>query len=248
MQELPDTRESLLSQVRDKSNHRAWQEFVDLYRPAVYRIALARGLQHFDALDLVQTVFISVAEAIGEWERRTPQVRFRHWLLRVARNATINALTRRPPDQPLAGIPVDELLEQIPEQSRETETLVLLEYRRALFQRAAELVRVDVHPDTWKSFELTAIDGMSKEAAARELGKSVGTIYAARSRVMKRHSMHDDRDCPVLANCNRNSSNNRFHCPNTVPQGFPVLNPRIQGPLGFLVPLHPRRHRWYAPF
>ena len=185
MQELPETRESLLLQVRDKSNHRAWQEFVDLYRPVVYRVALARGLQHVDALDLVQTVFIVVAEAIGDWEKRDPKARFRYWLLRVARNATINALTRRPFDQPLAGIPVDELLEQLPQPS-ETATLVQLEYRRALFQRAAELVSVDIHPDTWKAFELTAINGLSKEAAAHELGKTVGTIYAARSRVMKR--------------------------------------------------------------
>jgi len=186
MQDLPETRESLLLQVRDNSNHRAWQEFVELYRPVIYRAALARGLQHVDALDLVQTVFIAVSGAMKDWEKRSPQTRFSYWLLRVARNATINALTRRPLDQPLAGLPVDDLIEQFPQRTRETGTLVQLEYRRALFQRAAELVRVDIHPDTWKAFELTAIDGMSKEAAALELGKSVGTIYAARSRVMKR--------------------------------------------------------------
>lgn len=186
MQEPPETRESLLAQMRDAGDQRAWQEFVDLYRPVVYRVALARGLQHADALDLVQTVFIAVSRALGDWEQRSPQTRFRHWLLRVAKNATINAVTRRPLDQPLAGFPVEELLEQAPASTRETETLVQLEYRRALFLRAAEQVRVDIHPDTWKAFELTAIDGLSKEAAAYELGKSVGTIYAARSRVMKR--------------------------------------------------------------
>ena len=72
MNEVPETRDSLLLQVRDKTNHRAWQEFVDLYRPVVYRVALARGLQHFDAQDLVQTVFIAVAGAIAKWEKSSP--------------------------------------------------------------------------------------------------------------------------------------------------------------------------------
>ena len=57
------------------------------------------------------------------------------------------------------------------------------------YRRAAEQVRVDVNHDTWKAFEFTAINGMSNEAAAHELGKSVGSIYAARSRVMKRLSI-----------------------------------------------------------
>jgi RNA polymerase sigma-70 factor (ECF subfamily) len=46
----------------------------------------------------------------------------------------------------------------------------------------------DVQPDTWKAFELTAVQGLSNEAAAQELGKTIGTIYAARSRIMKRLS------------------------------------------------------------
>lgn len=56
MQEPPETRESLLLQVRDKSNHSAWQEFVDLYRPVVYRIALARGLRAHTAFGVLRRI------------------------------------------------------------------------------------------------------------------------------------------------------------------------------------------------
>lgn len=38
----------------------------------------------------------------------------------------------------------------------------------------------------WRAFELTVIDGMSNKAAAEELGKSLGTIYTARCRIMQR--------------------------------------------------------------
>ena len=186
MHEIPETRESLLLQVQDPSDRSAWEEFVEIYRPVIYRIAVARGLQHADALDLVQTVFIAIARSIDGWKKKNQTTRFRHWLRRVAKNATINAVTRRPPDQPLAKSSVQEMLNQIAQPNQELESLVDLEYRRELFGRAAEQVRVDVHPDTWAAFELTAINGMSKEEAALELSKSIGSIYAARSRVMKR--------------------------------------------------------------
>ena len=64
--------------------------------------------------------------------------------------------------------------------------MIAFEYRRELYLRAAEMVRVDVAPDTWAAFEMTVFDGISVEAATRELGKSVGAIHAARSRIMKR--------------------------------------------------------------
>ena len=49
-----------------------------------------------------------------------------------------------------------------------------------------ELVRGDVEPETWRAFELTVIENRSIDAAAVELDKPVGTIYAARSRIMRR--------------------------------------------------------------
>ncbi len=184
MQDIPETRESLVLKIRDPHDQQAWDEFVRLYQPVVYRVARTRGLQAADACDLVQTVFIAIAGSIDRWAANDPSVKFRHWLLRVAKNATINALTRRPADQGGAA----ELLAEVEEQNRQSESLIELEYRRELFIRAAEIVRNDVAPDTWKAFELTAIEGLSSESAAAELGKSIGTVYAARSRIIKRLS------------------------------------------------------------
>ena len=45
MNEVPETRESLLVRVKDPSDRDAWNEFVQIYRPAIYRLARARGLQ-----------------------------------------------------------------------------------------------------------------------------------------------------------------------------------------------------------
>ncbi len=186
MQEIPETRASLVLRVQDSDDQQAWEEFVGLYQPVVYRVARSRGLQEADAQDLVQTVLISIAASIGKWAQPETKVKFRHWLLRIAKNATINALTRRPADQ--AGRLPSDFLGELQADDRISESLIELEYRRELFIRASEMVRVDFTPDTWKAFELTAIQGLSKEAAAQELGKSIGTVYAARSRIIKRLS------------------------------------------------------------
>lgn len=186
MQELPETRESLLMQIQEPENRTAWEEFVEIYRPVVYRIGVARGLQHADALDLVQTVFISIAGSIANWESRDDRTRFRHWLLRVAKNATINAVTRKSPDRAVGGDSMATALVNRAAQDNENDSQIDLEYKRQLYRRAAEQVRVSVSEVTWQAFEMTAVKGMAIDEAARETGMSRGAIYAARSRIMKR--------------------------------------------------------------
>ncbi len=191
MTQFPETRESLIIQIKDPSNRDAWGQFVDIYRPVIHRIAVARGMQDTDAQDLTQQVLFSVASSIGRWEKGREATRFRHWLRRVARNAIINALTRRPLDQATGTSSVYDLLNKYPDEDRsqqdsETDSLIDLEYRREVYLRAASFVRNDIDTATWQAFEMTVIGGISNDAAAQELGKSIGTIYAARSRVMKR--------------------------------------------------------------
>lgn len=191
MTQFPETRESLIVQIKDPSNRDAWGKFVDLYRPVIHRIALARGLQDADAQDLTQHVLMAVAASIGRWEKSTESTRFRHWLRRVTRNAILNAISRRPPDQATGTSSYQNIVTEIPERADhslddETDSLIELEYRRELYLRAAAFVRTDVDPITWQAFERTVIGGLSNAQAAQELGKSIGTIYAARSRVMKR--------------------------------------------------------------
>lgn len=81
--DFPETVESLILQVRDPSNRAAWDQFEQIYRPVIFRIARARGLQHADAHDLVQQVLMSVASAIDRYAKQPGGVRFRNWLSRI---------------------------------------------------------------------------------------------------------------------------------------------------------------------
>ena len=186
MSEFPETRDSLLVRVQDPANRDAWVLFARIYRPVIVRIALARGMQHADALDLSQQVLMAVASAIGEWEKRDESTRFRHWLSRVTKNAILNALMRRPRDQAVGGSSVEELLREAVDRDGATTELIETELRRELYLRAAEIVKVEFRPDSWQAFELSVAGDLTNEEVAAELGKSVGAIYTARSRIMFR--------------------------------------------------------------
>ena len=185
MPEFPETNESLIVQVRDPSNRAAWEQFEQLYRPVIFRIARAKGLQHADALDLVQHVLISVSSAIDRFEKQHAGARFRNWLSRIIRNAILKALSRQPRDRASGGSDVLDVLSEVPTDP-ETDALINLEYRRELFQRATQHVRGQSQEVTWLAFEMTELQHLSIERTAALLQVSTGSVYAARSRVMRR--------------------------------------------------------------
>ena len=186
MQEFPETVESLILKVRNPADRAAWNQFEQLYRPVIFRIARAKGMQHADALDLVQQVLMSVACAIESYEQRPKAAKFRFWLSRITRNAILNALTRQPRDRSSGGTALLEVLSEVPNADPKTDAMINLEYRRELFRRAAEQVRGEVAESTWLSFEQTALQQRTVEAIAKQLAMSPGSVYAARSRVMRR--------------------------------------------------------------
>ena len=181
--ELPETRDSLLLQLRDAENRDAWFEFAAIYRPMVYRMARRRGFQDADAQDLAQRVLLSVAGAISGWEGDPQRARFRTWLARVARNAIIDALRRAKPD---AGPGGTTALQKLAEQPASAGEELEREHRREVFRWSAKQIRWEFSEETWQAFWRSTVDEEPAQQVAAELGKSVGAIYTARSRVMKR--------------------------------------------------------------
>jgi RNA polymerase sigma-70 factor (ECF subfamily) len=186
MPSLPETRASLILRLPDAADARAWDDFMVVYAPLVYRLARRHGLQPADSDDLVQDVLAAVAKSVETWLNRDDRGPFRAWLLRIAKNHTMNALTRhkyRPTgtgDSSMA-----QWLAQQPSSNGDASQFDL-EYRRELFHWAAERVREEVTDRTWQAFWRSTIDEQSIAAVAEQLQMSVGSVYIARSRVMAR--------------------------------------------------------------
>ncbi|HBE71135.1 MAG TPA: sigma-70 family RNA polymerase sigma factor, partial [Planctomycetaceae bacterium] len=77
----PETRASLIEELADPAAQAAWTRFVRLYQPIVYRVAIARGLQHADAEDLSQEVMVTVGRRIDSFDTEASGS-FRGWLLK----------------------------------------------------------------------------------------------------------------------------------------------------------------------
>ena len=186
MSKSPTTRISLLLRLRDTHDLPAWNDFVKLYAPLVYGFARRKGLQDADAADIAQDVLTSVAQQMRQWQYTPERGSFRGWLFTIARNRLRNwlASTARRMD----GTGGDDNLANIQSQPESAPDAADwdAEYARHVFHWAAEIVRGQVSEQTWRAFELTAVEGHSGSEAAESLGMSIGAVYLARSRVMSR--------------------------------------------------------------
>ena len=183
----PDTRNTLLTRLRDRSDAAAWDEFVEIYRPLVYRLARAKGLQDADAQEVAQDVLAAVSRSIDRFDTDPAKGRFRDWLFRIARNLTINYLSR-PGKRPVGSgdTGVARFLDQQCDPSSEESQLHELEYRREVFHWAARQVRSQVQANTWSAFWQRSVEGLPATEVAQSLGISVGAVHIARSRVIGR--------------------------------------------------------------
>ena len=146
------TRETLLLRIRDTGDDHAWAEFTEIYTPLIYNFCRSRGLQEADASDIVQEVLKAVARAIQQFEYDAGKGLFRGWLYTVTRSK-LNNHFRKAKRQPTGSgrTTVLEMIEQHPSDD-DSESVWDAEYRRHVFQWAAEKVEADFSPGTWKAF------------------------------------------------------------------------------------------------
>lgn len=183
--QFPETRASLLLRLPNAADLVAWDEFVNLYAPCVVRVVTRAGLQQADAENVLQEVLLRVAKSIEPWLNRSDRSGFRPWLLRIAKNETVNLLTRkgtRPFENAVHS--VGDNLELLADGQSDLATSIDTEYEREVFLWAAEEVRESVSPHTWQAFWLSHVEGLSIEEVSNRLILKPANVYFARSRVV----------------------------------------------------------------
>jgi RNA polymerase sigma-70 factor (ECF subfamily) len=177
---MPSTSASLLECLREPGDQVAWQRFVDLYTPLIVAWGRRVGLQEADVADLTQDVLCVIARTIPKFDYQKDRS-FRGWL----RTVTVNKWRERErraklPTEPGASSfdlvgpedPVDDFWEN--------------EYRERIVARALELMRDEFHETTWKAFWGVVVQSRSGIDVATELGITLGAVYAAKSRVLRK--------------------------------------------------------------
>ncbi len=185
MTNSPETNQELLLRIRDSADREAWIEFEQFYRPVVFRVARSLNLQEADALNVVQEVMVKIENSIDRWTPDQPPGSFRNWLRKVARNAALDAIRKKRPDASPGGSAAQLSLNAVAEPDQVLSQL-RVEVERQAFRWAADRIKHEFHETTWNAFWQTMIEGVPCEVFAKETGKSIGSVYTSRSRVMHR--------------------------------------------------------------
>jgi RNA polymerase sigma-70 factor (ECF subfamily) len=180
MHPTPATPASLLNRLRVSGEEAAWSRFVKLYTPLLFFWARRLGLQEHDASDLVQDVFTILVQKLPEfhYEQRKG---FRNWLRTVLLNRWRDQ-GRRPTLVAVEGNA--ESLTTLP--SPEDDAFGEEEYRKHLVKRALEIMRTEFSPNIWQACWEHVVKGRCAAEVAAELDIAVGTVYVAKSRVLRR--------------------------------------------------------------
>jgi RNA polymerase sigma-70 factor (ECF subfamily) len=177
---MESTSISLLERLRQPDPGRAWERFVELYTPLLLNWARRHGLQHQDAADLVQEVFVVLVQKLPEFTYDRDKS-FRNWL----RTVLVNKWRDRCRRQALPTTAGEEILAGVPDPD-DPDASWEVEHRRQLLRRTLELMRPQFTSTTWKACWEFAAEGRPAAAVAAELGISENAVYIAKSRVLRR--------------------------------------------------------------
>lgn len=188
MNEEQSRTSSTLLRSAKQGRQTAWERLVNHYSPRVERWTKAAGLQAVDAADVVQEVFIAVAENLRGFQRERPGDSFRAWL-RVITNNKIRDHWRT------AGKPERRVLslslESEPagrDQSESSSSSVWIGPRSAWFSQclqAARQVLDNVTERDWQIFQMAAIEERPAAEIAESMKVTANVVYLTKSRILK---------------------------------------------------------------
>lgn len=162
------TDEELVAATRAGSRD-AFDRLVERYRRPVYHLCYRYVLNHEDASDLAQDVFLRAYRGLAGFKGRSA---FRTWLYRIAVNVSLNRVSATAPR--LNRMVSLDLVEQ-PDSSAESPGDALLREERAARVRRAI---AQLPPKQRATVILRIYHELSHEEIARVLGTTVGACKA----------------------------------------------------------------------
>ena len=146
------------------------------------------SLPDADADDLVQEVLRVAAAELPHFEHNHRPGALRTWLRKVLVNR-LRDFQRSQRTRAAVRANTD-LLSQLADQLEDPASRLSQAWERAHDEHVArkllKLIEPEFQPQTWRAFYRVALDGVDPEVVAAELAISVASVYAAKSRVLKR--------------------------------------------------------------
>ncbi len=177
------TTTALLEGLLESHNDELWAEFDLRYRPVLLGLARRFGLTLADAEDVAQEALVRFVRhyRAGKYDRQ--RGRLRSWLVGIARNCILDALRARTARRERRG---QSAIVELPG-SDELEQLWDEQCRQAIVRRALRELREQTRSDprTVEAFERVVFGQQKPAEVAEQLGMSLDSVYAAKSRCTK---------------------------------------------------------------
>jgi RNA polymerase sigma-70 factor (ECF subfamily) len=181
------TSTSLIEQVKQGDRGKC-EQLMRVYRPVVLWWCRSKVPRHEDREDLVQEVFSTVFQKIGEFTKQPHRGAFRAWLKQITQYKLLEHHKQAghcPP--PAGGTAAQERLAAVPDiHQDESSAAEQVSERRILLRSAMAEIRACVEPNTWEAAWRTVVEDQPAADVARVLGMTTAAVYIAKSRILKR--------------------------------------------------------------
>jgi RNA polymerase sigma-70 factor (ECF subfamily) len=179
----PSTQVFLLDRVAASMDDPAWQAFVDLYLPIVFRFSRRRGLSVEDADEVTQNVFVNIVRTIPTFQYDVRRGRFRSWLCTIACHEIARHRDRNRRQVTSRGDDLDDAL--FDGRCNEVEAAWCEAFYAGIYEAACTQARTQFDAETWQAFNLAWEQQVPAADVGRMLGKNINWIYKAKFRVLK---------------------------------------------------------------
>ena len=174
------TRQSLLSRLRDLEDRDSWQTFFDLYWRLLYNVARRAGLDDADAQDVVQDAVMAISREMPQFRYDPARGSFKSWLFRILGRRVADHF-RRLYRQPARVDATPESLE--PASAASLSEAWEQEWKRSILAAGIAQVRAEVNPKHFQVFDYCVLKEWPVAKVAATLGINAAQVYLARHRV-----------------------------------------------------------------
>ncbi|MEZ6062479.1 MAG: sigma-70 family RNA polymerase sigma factor [Planctomycetaceae bacterium] len=183
---MSPTHLSLLKRAQAGSAE-GWQELADLYSPLIQGWLQKRGVAHHDAEELSQDVMAVVIRELPQFKHSGRLGAFRRWLREITAFRTKHFWrTRKAHPESPGGSEFSEIVKQLEDDSSPASRLWDREHDEYLLRVLFAQIEAEFEQTTVVAFRRLVLDSVPVKDVAAELNLSVGAVYTAKSRVLRK--------------------------------------------------------------
>lgn len=179
------TQVKLLQQAGQNDNA-AWELMHDIYRPLIHSWYRGQLGQTPDIEDLTQDVFATVARELPEFDHNGQPGAFRRWLKNICMNRLLGFRRQQQlRGRPVGGSDFQISLQQV-SSSEDPDKSWDDEHRVAVLRYLLSLASPHFEAQTLQIFHALTTEEKPAADVALQFGVSLGSVYVARSRVLRK--------------------------------------------------------------